>query len=421
MSKKCDKKISGLNKIFLIFTGILISLLIIEFSLRIGGYFFQLQAKKGEITKKLNRVSVDSLVVLCAGDSNTFGAGAKNGYSYPEQLQKLLDGEKLKYTVYNLGEPGMNSSTLLLELPGWIELYRPRIVVLLIGANDLWNFKNSNYYLFRKDKGTYLYRLESFLFKLRTYKLLKLLMMNINKLVSGQKEKSLNFTPVRSPNSEVDGKLKLAWEYFHRDRDFSKVKEILEKVLISDPGNDYAICLLGWMYLDSDETELAELNLKKAVRINPYNTEAHRQLFRLYRHLNKNELAKEELEVMLKITPEDEELRKLKKFGIPYPRDEDLIFRQLKYNLIQVINLLKSNKITLILQTYPHPCPSYVTRIKDISRDYNIALVDNEAAFTRLEYRDYFASDAHPNERGYSVIAKSVFELIRKINDKTAP
>jgi hypothetical protein len=45
MSKESDKELSGLNKIFLIFIGILISFLMIEFSLRIGGYFFQLQAK----------------------------------------------------------------------------------------------------------------------------------------------------------------------------------------------------------------------------------------------------------------------------------------------------------------------------------------------------------------------------------------
>ena len=421
MSKESDKKLSGLNKIFLIFFGILISFLIIEFSLRIGGYCFQLQAKKGEITKKFNRVNADSSVILCMGDSNTFGAGAKNGYSYPEQLQKLFDGEKSKYTVYNLGVPGMNSSTLLLELPGWIELYRPRIVVLLIGSNDIWNFKNSNYYLFQKGKDVYRYRLESTLFKLRTYKLLKLSVMSMNKLISGQKENPVNFAPIRRPNSEAEDELRLAWKYFGQERDFNKVKEILEKVLVLDPENDNAICLLGWMYFDSGKTELAELNLKKAIQINPYNTEAHKQLFRLYRYLNKNELAHKELEVMLKISPEDEELKKLNKFGIPDPRDEELMFRQLKYNLMQVINLLKSNKITLILQNYPHQNPPHVARIKDICRDYNAQLVNNEATFVNLENKDYFAIDGHPNELGYAVIAENVFEEIKKINDKTAP
>ncbi len=421
MPKEHSKKLSGLNKIFLILIGILISFLIIEFSLRLAGYFFKLEAKKVEITKKLNRAGMDSSVILCVGDSNTFGAGAKNGYSYPEQLQRLFDVEKLKYTVYNLGVPGMNSSTLLLGLPGWIELYRPKIVVLLIGANDQWNFKDSKYYLFEKGMGAYRWRLENFLLGLRTYKLLKLLTMNISKMVDGKKTKTENFETMKKPNPEVDSQLKLAWEYFNRNRDFSKVKEIVEKVIISDPENDVAICLLGWIYLDSGKSELAELTLKKAIQINPYNGEAHRQLFRLYRHLNKNELAEKELEVMLKIYPEDSELKKLKKFGIPRPRDEELTFRQLKYNLIQVINLLKSNKITLILQNYPHPYPSYVQRIKDISREYNIPLIDNEAAFVNLERKDYFASDAHPNERGYAVIAKSVFKEIRKINAKTTP
>lgn len=421
MFKRCAMKLSGLKKTFLIFIGILTSFIIIEFSLRIGGYFFKLQAEKGEITKKLNRVIEDSLCILCVGDSLTFGAGAKNGYSYPEQLQKLINGGNMKYTVYNLGLSGMNSSTLLLELPKWIELYRPRIVVLLIGANDIWNLQNSNYYLFQKGKRAYIYRSEEFLFQFRTYKLLKLLVMSMNKLISGQKENHVNFIPIRKPNPKAEAELRLAWKYFGQERDFNKVKEIVENVIITDPENDDAYLLLGWVYEDSGEFKFAEENLKKAIEINPYNMEAHRQLFRLYRHFDKNELAKKELEVMVKISPEDEELKKFKKFGIPYSGDEDLIFTQLKYNLIQIINLLKSKKITLILQTYPHPRPLYITRIKDISREYNIPLVDNETTFRGLNYKDYSASDAHPNERGYSVIAESLFEVIKKINDKTTP
>ncbi len=405
------------KKIFLVFIGILISFIIIEFSLRVGGYFFQLQAIKGEATKKINIVIEDSLRILCVGDSFTFGAGAKNGYSYPEQLQRLLDGGKLKYTVYNLGVPATNSSIVLLKLPGWIELYKPRMVVLLIGANDRWNFENSKYYFFQKGRGIYLYRLENCLLKLKTYKLLKLLMMNMDKLVSGGKKYPLNFTAARRPNPDVEGQLKLAFEYFDRDRNFDKVKEMAEKVLISDPENDRAILLLGWIYLDSDKTELAELNLKKAIQINPNNMEAHKQLFRLYRHINKNELAKEELEIMLKFSPENEELKTLKKFGIPCAKDEELLFRQLKYNLKQIIDLLRSKRIALILQTYP--CRESNAWFREIARDYNIPLVDQESAFKGLNYKDYSVSDGHPNERGYSIMAKGLFELIKKINDKT--
>lgn len=415
MSKRCDMKPSGLKKIFLIFLGILISFLIIEFSLHIGGYFFQLQTKKGEITKNFSRAK-DSLRILCVGDSFTFGVGAKNGDSYPEQLQKLLNEENMKWTVYNLGAGGMNSSTLLLKLPEWIKLYRPRMIVLLIGANDIWNFQNSNYYLFQKGKRVYIYRLENFLFKFRTYKLLKLLVMGMNKLIFGQKENHVNFTPVRKPNPEVEANLELAWKYFNQERDFNKVKEILREVLIRDSQNDEAYFLLGWVHEDSQEAKLAEENLKKAIEINSYNMEAHRELFRLYRNLDKKELAKKELEAMLKISSGDEELKRQQKYGIPTTYDNELFCKQLTYNLIQIVRLSKLNNAIVILQNYPNGGPLYLDEsIKSISQKYNAPSIDQAATFRGLSYKDYSASDSHPNGKGYSIMAKNVFAEIKKI------
>lgn len=414
--------LSGLKKVFFVLFGILISFLIIEIFLQIGAFLFQRQANKGEVTKNLNRVDSSSFNIICVGDSYTFGAGAKNGYSYPEQLQKLINEENLKWTVYNLGTGGMNSSTLLLKLPKWIELYSPRIVVLLIGANDYWNLENSNYYLFQKGKRAYIYRLEEFLFQFRTYKLLKLLAMSMNKLIYGQKKNHINFTPIRKPNLEIENELRLARKYLGQERDFNKVKELAQNVIITDPQNDEAYFLLGSLYYDTNEFKLSEENFKKALEINPYNLEAHKQLFRLYWSLNANEPAEKELEVMLRISPEDEDLKKLQKFGIPPHKDEELCFKQLTYNLIQVLKLAKPMKIYLILQNYPNSYPPYAQEaIRYISQKYGLSLVDNASAFSGLNYKDYSASDAHPNERGYSVIAKNVFKELKKINDKTSP
>jgi len=410
--------LSGLKKIFFIFLGILICFMIIELSLQIVAHFYRSQAKRREITKNIdNKPIAGSFRILCIGDSYTFGAGAKNGYSYPEQLQRLINEEKIKYTVYNLGIPGINSSTLLLKLPEWIELYKPNVIVLLIGANDTWSFQNSNYYLFQKGVRVYIYRLENFLFKFRTYKLLKLLAMRLKKLISGQKKNHINFVSVRKRSPELE----TAWKYFGQERNFNKVKELVQSVIITDPQNNDAYLLLASVYYDTGEFKLAEESCKKAIEINSCNLEAHKQLFWVYHHLYKEELAKEELRALLKISPEDEEFKKFQKFGIPRYKDEESRFKELTYNLIQIYKLAEAKDICLILQNYPNNYPSFAQKsIRIMSQKFHVPLVDNAIVFNKLGYRDYFVSDGHPTQHGYSVMAENVFAEIKKINAKTA-
>lgn len=79
-------------------------------------------------------------VVLTLGDSHTYGVFLPPEASYPEQLQIELDATVPgRYRVINLGLPGMGSSTLVSHLPGWIERYRPGIVIVCVGINNLWN------------------------------------------------------------------------------------------------------------------------------------------------------------------------------------------------------------------------------------------------------------------------------------------
>jgi lysophospholipase L1-like esterase len=75
--------------------------------------------------------------ILCVGDSFTFGMGAAVGYSYPAQLQKMLDADgRRSFKVYNCGFSGWTSGKLASYLPGFLSRYRPNVVVLLIGASD---------------------------------------------------------------------------------------------------------------------------------------------------------------------------------------------------------------------------------------------------------------------------------------------
>jgi acyl-CoA thioesterase I len=77
--------------------------------------------------------------VACIGDSITQGSGAEKGFSYPDQLQKLLGNS---WQVLNYGVSGR---TLLKkgDFPYWKEAAyqkalksKPNVVIIMLGTND---------------------------------------------------------------------------------------------------------------------------------------------------------------------------------------------------------------------------------------------------------------------------------------------
>lgn len=70
--------------------------------------------------------------ILAFGDSLTYGTGASQVNAYPAVLEKLI-GHK----VINAGIPGEVSEKGLARLPGLIKKYRPGLIIICHGANDI--------------------------------------------------------------------------------------------------------------------------------------------------------------------------------------------------------------------------------------------------------------------------------------------
>src|SRR5688572_10206253 len=66
----------------------------------------------------------DRIVVLCVGDSHTWGLGR----GYPGALAELLAARSPGYHVVNLGVSGSNTAQLRLRFPAWLDTFRPAAV-----------------------------------------------------------------------------------------------------------------------------------------------------------------------------------------------------------------------------------------------------------------------------------------------------
>lgn len=78
--------------------------------------------------------------VVCLGDSNTYGLYLTREWAWPHQFESIwtADAALPPIQVVNLGYPGMNSSRIRNQLPAIIGALHPDLVMIMVGANDLW-------------------------------------------------------------------------------------------------------------------------------------------------------------------------------------------------------------------------------------------------------------------------------------------
>ena len=85
----------------------------------------------GGKTPKISKLA-SADVIVAFGDSLTYGTGAAEQESYPAVLAQLVG-----HDVVRAGVPGEVTAQGLQRLPEVIEEYRPRLMIVCLGGNDM--------------------------------------------------------------------------------------------------------------------------------------------------------------------------------------------------------------------------------------------------------------------------------------------
>jgi tetratricopeptide (TPR) repeat protein len=295
---------------------VLCSIAFIELAMRLSGAVYN------KIQRSQNKPLTGTPVILCLGESTT-AWGLQN--SYPARLQSKLDqiyGPK-SYVVINEGVAATNTDVIREKLNEKIETYKPKIVITLMGINDVWAISDNT----------------SPLDDFKLYKLYKLVRLSYEN--SNDSVKSTSQT-VTQPPPEVPTAAAFSPFYqagvgefvkaFYEKKDLAladqklKYLQSFKKEFASDEMAQY---FAGDLALLKGNLKESDLYMEKSIKLDPRLKNAMR-IASLYFYKNSgtdvktNLLARKYLELALKAEPDS--IDALALMGVSYtkpPLDDD--------------------------------------------------------------------------------------------------
>ena len=203
------------QKVVLILFGLLLGLLLLEIGLRAAAVAVRIPAY---LQKK---DSAADLRILCIGESTTDG-------QWPSVLEERLTGmmPDRKIQVIDEGRIAVPSFYFVKKIRGFIEKYRPHIVIAMIGINDPW--KPGEYH--RRTRSPFF----SFFQDLRVYKLIRLIVSHARARWEGPREaqasEGAGLTPF--PEDELIRRVRKEME----EGDFMTAETLLDERMPDDAG-----------------------------------------------------------------------------------------------------------------------------------------------------------------------------------------
>ena len=236
-----------LQIIFVVFIGIIVSLVLLEVGLRIIGAVYQ------NITRQKDKIVIvtdkDHFNILCTGASWTAGAGAPMGEDYPSQLEEILNeriGGKT-FTVFGRGMSGQNTSQILARLEEDIDDTKPNLVFFTGGLANDWN--HWGFLKYKKTNKT-LAVFADYLENIKIFKLGKILVRDIARNLKGKQR------GISKP-------------YNKQRKKGGRLSYIFKKRIKRDPSNGKHYMDLGMIYLRKRHISEASECFLKGIKNDP--------------------------------------------------------------------------------------------------------------------------------------------------------
>ncbi|MBN2407359.1 MAG: tetratricopeptide repeat protein [Elusimicrobia bacterium] len=305
-------KISLIKKLGLVFAGILLSMILLESGLRVGGAVY------GLIKDYKYRVSAGSrgtYRIMCVGESTTAD-------QWPPLLEEILNSRKtgIRFSVIDKGVAGGNSEIILKQLEDNLDKYSPDMVIAMMGIND-------RYYSGLKEKEVRgLNRYLSWVRKLRIYKLFRAFGGQLSSarhkppegaaglgedpdiyptgMMADEAHGGRHKGQPESGKARDCGELISAGKLFYRQGNYAGAEELFKKCIDMDSGNYEANSLLGELYAGLGKYGKAENMYKTALRLNPSESRLYCDLALVYEKQSRDGKAEEMYEKALEINPE---------------------------------------------------------------------------------------------------------------------
>jgi lysophospholipase L1-like esterase len=107
---------------------LVIAFVVLEVSFRLAGALMPRE-------RGIEGLASDHFVVLCVGDSHTWGLGK----GYPARLAEKLAERSPRYRVINYGVPGTNTAQLRKRFVSYLDRFHPQVVIFWAGVNNRHN------------------------------------------------------------------------------------------------------------------------------------------------------------------------------------------------------------------------------------------------------------------------------------------
>lgn len=283
--KLLGSKVTFPQKIMLMALGILLSIFLLEISLRIGGF---LVMSLQEYRNHLSMEKEGTYRIMCLGESTTQG-------QYPRFLEEILNQHNIgiKIVVIDEGIRGTNTTQILNELETNLKKYTPNMVITMMGINDSGDFMP-----FEQISNS---KLVLFVRSFRIYKLVRLLWLHIK-----TKTKEIGFYKPGNNKKLRKNSLTTELKYANSEINSNQRGESLEKTIDFSSKSDIEYAELGWYSVNRREFSRAEELFKKAIQLNPKNTSALIGLGTNYQAKDEYIKSKEPFKRAIEINPQED-------------------------------------------------------------------------------------------------------------------